>query len=405
MTTEETFSRVLVTVVGPDTPGITSALAKVIAGANAHLRDIEQVVVQGRLSLCLLIDLSDEETDGTSLLKDLLFAAKKKGLELHFEVMNPDADRRDESVHHYSVTAVGDEMGARGVHLIADTLARNKANIEKIERLSTDTVSSIRMLVSMKGGEDQAQALRRDLLVVGRESRFDVAVQRESLAHRAKRLIVLDMDSTLIRIEVIDELARAYGVVDRVAAITEEAMSGNMDYEESLRRRVKLLEGMPVAKVRAVTDDLPLTEGAADTIRVLKTLGFKTAVISGGFDLAANVLKERLGLDYAYSNRLEVKDGLLTGNVHAPVVTPQRKADLLDAIAQQEGIRVDQTIAVGDGANDILMLNRAGLGIAFYAKPKLRDAADTSLNSGGLDRILHLLGFRASEVQELLSEL
>lgn len=405
MTSEESFSRVLVTVVGPDTPGITSALAKVVAAANAELRDIEQVVVQGRLSLCLLIDLSDEEADGTSLLKDLLFTAKKKGLELHFEVMSPDAARRDQTVHYYAITAVGDQMGARGVHLIADTLARNDANIEKIERLSTDTVNSIRMLVSMAGGDEQAQRLRRDLLGVGRESQFDVAVQRESLAHRSKRLIVLDMDSTLIQIEVIDELARAYGVVDKVAAITEEAMSGKMDYEESLRRRVAMLEGMPVTKVRSVTDALPLTEGASDTIKVLKALGFKTAVISGGFDLAANALKEQLGLDYAYSNRLEVKDGLLTGRVHDPVVTPQRKADLLDAIAQQEGIRLDQAIAVGDGANDILMLNRAGLGIAFHAKPKLRDAADTSLNAGGLDRILHLLGFRASELSELLEEL
>ncbi len=212
----------------------------------------------------------------------------------------------------------------------------------------------------------------------------------------------MDMDSTLIQIEVIDELARMHGVVDRVSAITERAMAGELDFEQSLRERVRLLEGMPYADVLTLAQRLPVTEGARDMLRVLRTLGYKTAVISGGFTFAAFALKEQLGLDYAYANELAVKDGKLTGDVVDPVVSPQRKADLLDAIAQREGIALEQTIAIGDGANDSSMLERAGLGIAFHAKPKLRATADTSVSAGGLDRILYLLGLHSRDIDELL---
>lgn len=212
----------------------------------------------------------------------------------------------------------------------------------------------------------------------------------------------MDMDSTLIRIEVIDELARAFGVYEKVAELTATAMKGGMPYEDSLRMRVALLAGMPLSDVLKVASDPPVTEGAAELLRVLRGLGYKTAVISGGFSFAAEALRARLGLDYAYSNTLEVKDGKLTGRVLEPIVGPQRKADLLDAIAQREGIPLEQTIAIGDGANDLLMLEKAGLGIAFHAKEKLKNAADTSLSQGGLDRILYLLGLRARDVKEFL---
>jgi phosphoserine phosphatase len=212
----------------------------------------------------------------------------------------------------------------------------------------------------------------------------------------------MDMDSTLIRIEVIDELARAFGVYDEVAAITARAMLGNMPYEQSLVERVALLRGMPLEAVMKVAGDPPVMEGAPELLLALRALGLKTAVISGGFSFAADALKARFGLDYAYSNQLEHRDGKLTGRVLEPIVGPQRKADLLDALAQREGIPLEQTVAVGDGANDLLMIEKAGLGIAFHAKPKLRAAADTSLTQGGLDRILYLLGLRAREVKELL---
>jgi phosphoserine phosphatase len=402
--------RVLVTVTGPDHPGITAALAGVLAEKEARLLDIEQVVVQGQLTLCLLVGFEPGVSKGESALKDLLFTAKRMGLDLSFRVLDnregnsqvpPAASAR------FAVTAIGDGLDAAGVQLLAEVLAKAEANIETIQRLSSGSLHSLEIVLSLPVGDDPAAAGRmlRRALIEATEGRrdIDIAVQRERLTRRAKRLVVFDMDSTLIRMEVIDELARRYGIVDKVAAITERAMAGELDYEQSLRERVKLLEGMPYADVLGLAADLPITEGVPELLRVLRKLGYKTAVISGGFTFAANALKERLGLDYAYANHLEVEDGKLTGRVKEPVVTPQRKADLLDAIAQREGIDLEQTIAVGDGANDMGMLERAGLGIAFHAKAKLKEAADTSVDAGGLDRILFLLGLSTRDIETVLS--
>ena len=394
--------QVLVTVSGADTPGITAALTRVIADSDATLLDIEQVVVQDRLTLCLLVGLDGRL--GESVLKDLLFTATKMGLELRFKVVDPKEPSAAGDAVRYAITAIGDGLGARGVLILSDVLAKEGANIEHIGRLSSDDLSSVEVIVSLTGGEEQALRIRRLLLeAAAAHPDIDIAVQRETLMRHAKRLIVMDMDSTLIQMEVIDELAALHGVADKVSAITRDAMGGALPYEESLKRRVAMLEGLEYSRVLELAQRLPVTEGAKDMLKVLRTLGYKTAVISGGFDVAANQLKEMLGLDYAYSNRLEVKDGKLTGRVLEPIVGPQRKADLLDAIAQREGIHIAQTIAIGDGANDLYMLERAGLGIAFHAKPKLKEAADTALSAGGLDRILYLLGFHARDVRELLS--
>jgi phosphoserine phosphatase len=257
------------------------------------------------------------------------------------------------------------------------------------------------MSVDLPKGASAAE-LKKTLLRLGMESSFDVALQREGLFRRSKRLVVMDMDSTLIPIEVIDELAKAAGVRDQVAAVTERAMAGEMDYDESLRKRLGLLEGLDVSVLERIAAELPLTEGAETLIRVLRRLGYRTAVISGGFSIAAEALKARLGIDYAYSNTLEVVNGKLTGKVIGPIVNARRKAELLETIAQAEGVLLDQVIAVGDGANDLLMLEAAGLGIAFRAKPKLREAADTSISTGGLDSILYLLGISAQELAEVL---
>ncbi len=252
----------------------------------------------------------------------------------------------------------------------------------------------------LPAGRD-ADILKKTLLGIATAAGFDVSLQRESLYRRSKRLVVMDMDSTLIRIEVIDELARAAGVGAEVSKITERAMLGEMDYDESLRQRVSLLKGLDVAVLDKIAADLPLTDGAETLVRVLKRLGYSIAVISGGFSRAAEALKRRLDLDYAYSNNLEIAAGKLTGRVVGPIVNAQRKAELLETIAQAEGVLLDQVIAVGDGANDALMLDRAGLGIAFHAKPKLRESADTSISSSGLDAILYLLGISARELQEV----
>jgi len=395
--------RVLVTVTGPDTPGITSALTHVIADNHAELVDIEQVVVQRQLTLCLLLEVSTARSHGDPVLKDLLFTAKRMGLDLTFRALedertsDPNAPRS-----RYAVTAIGDGLDAGGVSALASVLAQQEANIEWIRRLSKKALMSLEVICSLPGGGDHATKLRRALIEAVAERDIDVAVQRERLTRRSKRLVVMDMDSTLIQIEVIDELARMHGVVDKVSEITHRAMAGELDYEASLRERVSMLEGLEYAKVLELAKKLPVQQGARDLLRVLHTLGYKTAVISGGFRFAANALKDELGLDYAYANQLDVQDGKLTGKVLDPIVTPQRKADLLDAIAQRENIALEQTIAIGDGANDLGMLERAGLGIAFHAKAKLKAAADTSVSAGGLDRVLYLLGLHARDVQELL---
>ena len=395
--------RVLVTVTGPDRTGVTATLTGILSEQGAVLHDIEQVVVQGQLTLCLLVGLPRTR----DVLKELLFAAKELGMELDFKPVageaSPDPASRaadGPGGRRYVITAIGPALGAPHLHAIAKTLAAEGANIEKISRLSEGTLASVEIQALLPTGRD-SDALKRDLMVVATSNGFDVSLQRESLYRRSKRLVVMDMDSTLIRIEVIDELARAAGVVDRVSKITERAMQGEMDYDQSLRERVELLKGLDVKVLDRIAAELPLTEGAETLIRALKRLGYSIAIISGGFSRAADALKRRLGIDYAYSNNLEIEAGKLTGRVVGPIVNAQRKAELLETIAQAEGVLLDQVIAVGDGANDALMLERAGLGIAFHAKPKLRESADTSISASGLDAILYLLGISARELQEI----
>ena len=387
---------VLITVTGRDHPGITARLTGILAEQDAQLLDIEQVVVHGQLTLCLLVQLPEK-----SILKELLFAAKELGVELDFQPVERAAVVEKSAHGRYVVTAIGRALGARELQSVAATLAGHGGNIEKIFKLSEGPLRSLEIHLMLPAGKDPDE-LKTELLALAMKSSFDIALQPEGLFRRSKRLVVMDMDSTLIRIEVIDELARAHGVVEQVAKITERAMQGEMDYDESLRQRLRLLEGLDVSVLQKLAAELPLTEGAETLIRVLKRLGYRTAVISGGFSVAAEALKARLGIDYAFSNTLEVKDGKLTGKVLGSIVNAQRKAELLETIAQAEGVLLDQTIAVGDGANDLLMLQRAGLGIAFRAKPKLREAADTSLSASGLDAILYLLGITARELQQVL---
>jgi phosphoserine phosphatase len=390
--------RVLVTVTGPDRTGVTATLTGILSQQGATLHDIEQVVVQEQLTLCLLIGVPETR----DVLKELLFAAKQLGMELDFKPVPADAAAPAPVAEgrRYVITAIGPTLGASHLHAIATALAAEGANIEKIGRLSENTLASVEIHALLPPERD-SEVLKRTLLNVATSTGFDVSLQPESLYRRSKRLVVLDMDSTLIRIEVIDELARAAGVGAEVSRITERAMQGEMDYDESLRQRVGLLAGLDVKVLDQIAADLPLTEGAETMVRVLKRLGYKIAVISGGFSRAAEALKRRLGVDYAYSNNLEVSGGKLTGRVVGPIVNGQRKAELLETIAQAEGVLLDQVIAVGDGANDALMLERAGLGIAFHAKAKLRERADTSISGAGLDAILYLLGLSARELQEV----
>ncbi|MBZ4407729.1 phosphoserine phosphatase SerB [Myxococcus sp. MISCRS1] len=386
---------VLVTVTGKDHPGITARLTGLLADAGAELLDVEQVVVQGRLTLCLLVRLPES----VGIPRALLFAARELGVALDFQaVETPDPGAPMPA--RYVVTAVGRALGAGQLHSLTSHLAQAGANVERIVRLSEPHLGSMELHVTLPPALEP-QVLKRSLLALSmRDNTFDVALQKESLFRRGKRMVVMDMDSTLIRIEVIDELARAHGVGEQVSRITERAMQGEMDYDESLRQRVALLKGLDVDVLHRLAANLPLTEGAETLVRVLKRLGYRTAVISGGFSVAAEALKGRLGIDHAYSNVLEEEGGRLTGRTVGAIVNARRKAELLEQLAAQEGILLEQVIAVGDGANDLLMLERAGLGIAFRAKPRLREAADTSISAGGLDTILYLLGLTGRELQE-----
>lgn len=391
-------SLVIITVSGPDRPGITAALTGILKQMGGLLLDIEQVVVQGHLSLGMLIGIAEDR----GVLKELLFAAKELGVSLDFKPVEPVTQRTTRASWRYVVTAIGPSLGAGELHALSTTLAEHGGNIARISRLSLGDLRSVEIQVEL-GNTVNAGSLKKALLELSMRSSFDVALQREGLFRRSKRLVVMDMDSTLIPIEVIDELARAHGVVEQVAAVTERAMAGEMDYDESLRRRLSLLKGLDVSVLERLATQLPLTDGAETLIRVLKRLGYRTAVISGGFSIAADTLKARLGIDFAYSNTLEIHEGKLTGNVVGPIVNAKRKAELLETIAQAEGVLLDQVIAVGDGANDLLMLEKAGLGIAFRAKAKLRAAADTSISIGGLDSILYLLGISAQELEDVLA--
>ncbi len=388
------MGELILTFTGRDAPGITARISRALAQANVRLSDVEQVVVQDLLTLGFAVETEDEP----ALIKELLFIARELGLSLDYR--KPEASQ-SEAPQRYALTLIARTIGPSQLQAVSEVLAAHGANIERIYRLSEGGLASVEFAISLRG---DVLPLKRALLAAAGEGAFDCALQRETLLRRSKRLIVMDMDSTLIRIEVIDELARAHGVGDQVKAITRRAMAGEMDYDQSLRERVALLRGLDARVLYELAAGLPLTEGAETLLRVLQRLGYRTAVISGGFSVAAEALQKRLGIDFAWSNTLEIEGGVLTGRVIGPIVNAQRKADILEELARRENVPLDQVIAIGDGANDLLMLQKAGHGIAFHAKPKLREAADTSISAMGLDAILYLLGITGRDVASLESE-
>ena len=391
---------VLITMTGQDQPGIIAAVTEEVAAAGARIRDIEQTVTHTLLSLSLLIDFSTTESDRKPLIKDLLFLAKELGLDLDFQVLSEAEYRRKTTRHAYVVTIMGGEVNALALARVSRILADDGVNIERVSKLTQGQLRCVEFLISTPP-ELEVKVLTRKLLNAGTSLGVDIAVQKESLYRRAKRLVVMDMDSTLIQIEVIDELARLAGVGVEVAEITERAMNGELDFDGSLRARVALLKGMPATALEEVYRNIPLTPGARTLVTVLKRLGFRTAVISGGFRFFTDRLQADLGLDYAFANQLEIIDGVVTGNLLGPIVDGARKAQLLEEIAAREGITLDQTIAIGDGANDLPMLGKAGLGIAFNAKARVREQADTHINQQNLDSILYLLGLSERETAEI----
>ena len=387
----------LLTFTGRDGPGITAAVTDVLGRYGARLYDVEQVVVQHQLTLGFVVAFPDAANEQPAI-TELQETARRLGLDLeHSQGLAPTGEPSGRTRFVLTMIARGLEPGH--LQMVAGLLATHGANIERIQRLSEGGLTCAEFAVSLPFANELK--LKNALLAAGQTGGFDVALQKEDLIRRSKRLIVMDMDSTLIRIEVIDELARAYGVYDQVSAITKRAMQGEMDYDQSLKERVALLRGLDAGVLQELADNLPLTEGAETMLRVLKRLGYRTAVISGGFSVAAEALQKRLGIDRAWSNVLEIEDGKLTGRVLGQIVNARRKAEILEQFAKAEGVPLDQVIAIGDGANDLFMLQKAGHGIAFHAKPKLREAAHTAISASGLDAILYLLGIPGRDIAAL----
>ncbi len=391
---------ILIQVTGVDNPGITAELMGILGKAKARMLNIQQVVVGKTLSLSLQVSLADQTHP---VLKDLLFKAHELGVHLDFQMLDESIEEKSEGLQRYALTLLASELRPEALHQVTSVLAKHNWNIDTISSLGERPVSCLELVLS--ADPSTLDAVKSELVSLVGDSGVDFAIQEEGLLRRAKRLVVLDMDSTLIQQEIIDELAALHGVKDKVSEITHRAMNGELDFEQSLRARVGLLKGAPESVFTEVRSQIELTEGARRFCRVLKRLGYKLAVISGGFIEVVGPIAHELGLDYHFANRLEVQEGVLTGKLVGPIVGPQRKADLVDSLAQQEGIDLSQVIAIGDGANDLPMLALAGLGIAFNAKPAVQKEASTAINQRSLVSVLYLLGLRGEEVLELEKKL
>ena len=380
----------LLTVTGTDHPGVTAALFDVLAEHGAELSDVEQVVVHDRLLLGVVVSGAG---DGRALREALARRAAELEVDIEFTPL-PDDEHPAAGIRHH-VTILGSPLAPAAFAGVARRLAACSANIERVLRLSSYPLSAYDLLVS--GGE--TARLRTELAAEAVAQSIDVAVEQATLWRRARRLVVMDVDSTLVQGEVIEMLAAQAGCEAEVARVTAQAMAGELDFEASLRARVALLEGLPVSAVDAVRAQVRLTPGGRTLVRTLKRLGYAVGIVSGGFTCVTDDLREELGLDHALSNTLEVVDGRLTGRVVGAVVDRARKAQALKEFAALEGVTMAQTVAIGDGANDLDMLEAAGLGIAFNAKPVVREAADAALSVPFLDAVLFLLGVPREEVE------
>ena len=384
---------VLATISGRDRPGVTASIFAALAAHDVEVRDVEQVVIRDRLLLAVLLDLRGEPA---ALRNSLCQAVRALGLES--EVVVADGGHRDrpDRASRSHVIVIGRPLRPGALGQVAQCIADAGANIESIGQLSTEPAASVEMTVR---SPDPA-GLRVGLVQAAEETGLDIAVQPAGLRRRAKRLVVLDVDSTLIRDEAIDVLAERARVGTEVAAITERAMAGELDFAASLRARVSLLAGLTAADLDAVRDSLRLTPGARTFVRTLRRLGFHVGVVSGGFTFVTDRFVAELELDFAAANELEVVDGVVTGRLVEPLLDRAGKAAALERFAAQFGVPLSQTVAVGDGANDIDMLEVAGLGVAFNAKSALRDAADTAVNLPYLDTVLFVLGISGDDVRE-----
>ena len=393
---------ILLKVSGHDKIGVTAGLTAVLAAYDANILDIGQADIHDTLSLGILFEIA-AGSSSAPVLKDLLFKAYELEIKVKFipiSIEDYETWVKSQSKQRYIINILGEKLAASQLAAVTKIMSDQNLNIDSIIRLTGRTSivekeeyprSCIQL--SVTGEIVNKIIMTASFMEISRTLNVDISFQEDNIYRRNRRLVCFDMDSTLIQTEVIDELAELNGVGDQVRAITESAMNGEIDFNESFKQRMALLEGLSEEVLQNVAINLPITQGAHRLMKALKYYGYKTAILSGGFTYFGEYLQKELGIDYVHANQLEIKDGKLTGKYIGDIVDGQKKAEHLKAIAEKEGIHINQTIAVGDGANDLPMLNLAGLGIAFHAKPKVKESASTSISSLGLDGVLYLLGY------------
>ena len=400
---------ILINITGQDKPGLTSSLTNILARYEVTILDIGQAVIHNYLSLGILVEIPAEHSS-SSILKDLLFKAHKLGIQIRFSAIDAESYEKwslQNGQQRRIITLLGRRLTAFQLARIATAVADSNLNIDVITRLSGRVSIDDPTLLpkacvqfTVSGSLDDPGLFRGKLLEISAETGIDIAFHVDDIYRHARRLVVFDMDSTLIQGEVINILAQRAGVGDQVARITTAAMNGEMDFRESFSRRVAALKGLDEKVLSEVAQNLVLAEGAERVINTLKRLGYKIGIISGGFDYFGAYLQKKLGFDYVFANVLEVKDGKVTGNITGDIIDGPKKAEILKTIATVENISLQQTIALGDGANDLHMISIAGMGIAYHAKPVVKETAEKSISSVGLDGLLYLMGISEREIQQ-----
>ncbi|WP_128331220.1 phosphoserine phosphatase SerB [Apibacter sp. HY039] len=393
---------ILVSITGMDKPGITTALTEILGKYNATILDIGQANIHKSLSLAIIF--KSENGSSGNILKEMLFKANTLEIGIRFRALSEDEYNnwvKVQGKNRYIIHILGKELSALQISKVSQVLLEFELNIERIIRL-TQRIPLDRHInrtcfeFAVRGNLSKIKEIQNRFLTLSSELTIDIALQEENKYRRMRRLICFDMDSTLIQTEVIDELAEKAGVGKEVKAITESAMNGEIDFSESFKRRIKLLKGLDQSVLREIAENLPITEGLERLMSILKKSGYKTAIISGGFTYFGDYLKDKFGFDYVFANSLEIIDGKLTGNYLGDIVDGKKKAEYLKLLSKIENIDIQQTVAVGDGANDLPMLSIAGLGIAFHAKPTVKKNANHALSTVGLDGILYFLGYKDS---------
>ena len=389
----------MVNVSGQDRPGITANLTRVLMEHNVEVVDIEQASLQDLLGLYFLLDLSNATDSKDSVIKDLLFEASKLNLTLNFRLFAPNEVLALNQRNLYILTHFG---GTQALAELSKILGEENVNIEMISSLAHHDALSVEMILNVNNASSLSR-VKQQIMIKSRELNIDLALQKMEAYRKNKRLIFFDMDSTLVDMEIIDEMARRAGVYREVSRITEKAMRGDFDFEESLIQRVALLKGLTVAELNEIRNNIRLSQGVEEMTTTLKWLGFKLGVVTGGSDFFSDYLKEKLGFDFAFANSFEIKNGALTGRVIGNIIDAAQKARIVNQTSFDQGILLDQTVVVGDGANDALMLGQAGLGIAYNAKKGVDNAANVSLGRSRLKNILYLLGITEEDIKEALT--